>query len=284
MKTGEMIIERGLSIETFKVSSPIDVSAFYSSADTGISEAHFLTVQDHKVSAPSVSKLLALECPDAIISRVAKVIIFTLKSMKQAWTWPHISKKILKDSPAWIDRDATSAIVLELSTHGIGGPANHAFPGLVFRCTPRPTSMTVTEIVRHAMTAGFRIASGELRAGYHFLVSALTATYPVNALEIPDRTAKNGEVVKCLTGKIDATCSPALIRDAAAGLCMPTSEIRDHDGHDISAGTGAFPSRSARRRITRSKQHSKSSECLTGKTKSLHNPCIPQQEREVQSW
>lgn len=197
-----MIIERGLGVESFMPTSFVDRHEFYSRMVAGVCQAHPLAIQKHKLGAPGIPQLLALKCPHAVISRVAKFIIFTLKCMQRACTWTHVSKEVFKGAPSLTHRDPAPTVVFVLGAHRVSGPTDHALPCRVFRCSSRPTTMTVTEVVGHAMTAGYCFAGSQLRRRYYAFLTALTETDPVNAVKGSWRTTNNGEVVECLTGQI----------------------------------------------------------------------------------
>lgn len=204
-----MVVECLLRRKVLELLRGIHRSDRDSSLSARISQAKHCAVYGYLLRASRISHLLRLKRPRAIALRVAKIVIQPFKAMLRARLWPHISKKIHKLSPLWIDRNPSTTIVRIKTMCRARRSSDHALPRGILGASASslPVTMLAKVCVLHAST-GLGFSASQLKARNGGDVPAPTLAIPsgLAAGGIGD-TSDDSQVVKCLTNQIQ--CSHA---------------------------------------------------------------------------
>lgn len=219
-----MVVECLLRRKVLELLRGIHRSDRDSSLSARISQAKHCAVYGYLLRASRISHLLRLKRPRAIALRVAKIVIQPFKAMLRARLWPHISKKIHKLSPLWIDRNPSTTIVRIKTMCRARRSSDHALPRGILGASASslPVTMLAKVCVLHAST-GLMASSSKLKAAKRFQFAAVALAFPSGLADggVSD-SSNDSQVVKCLPRKIQRFHKYRILRKSQGGQLCPS--------------------------------------------------------------
>lgn len=238
-----MIVKSGLGSVSLSENCRANCAKRKACELTRIRQAHLHPIEQHEVVPGSVSCLNGSSRPNAVLFRVAHIVIQSLKRMLRTRFFAHISQEVPKVSPRWIDRDSASAIPIVHPMIGVRRSPNHAFPGCVFCSAPRFSAVAVLLRGISQAPARLRVAVAQLCCGKIGFVSARTDAYPANQAGLFLGATNHDQLTKVLASEIQGASAKRSSISASARFRVPTPQLCASDQRDSSANTATFPFR-----------------------------------------
>jgi len=162
------------------------------------------SLERDKFITPSVSRLLLMSGPSAILRGVTFVVVNSVKRFSM-WFFPHVGKEINKGATPFVTDDNTSLSVRwVIIVARAMASANHFIPNIIGRRTPH-SMITRTRSLRVLALAAtrFRVASSQRMTNYISRVAANTLTQPrSNGMFIKSSIFNDRPSIKGLPGHI----------------------------------------------------------------------------------
>ncbi len=244
-KAIEMIVKSGLESALISADREANRGVFHAGLGACISKARAVAMQLNKPRTARVAHLIFLCRPSAIVFRVAKAVVYSIKGVLQRRTRPHVLQEITKVSPRRINRDPSPAVMLVTKMIRVSCSVDHALPTHVFRAAPRSSCMPVLlhRVINKASTR-FDVAVPKSCRESLRCLAALTFTYPLRISRLNGSTIDHGQSSEHLAGQIKCTVTKRFNIPTSARFGMPAFQLGAIYNRCCSALAQAFPVRS----------------------------------------
>lgn len=239
----EMVIKGGLGGTLISENGRANCAHGKSSGATRIRQAHLLSAEHNVIVAGGVSCLNEAGSPNAVLLRVAQIIIQSLKRMVWTRLFTHISQEISEVSPRWVDRDPAATVMWVHLMIRVRCAPDHSFPGRVFCGASRFPAVPM--LLRRCSQASTRlgVAVAQLCCRKIGFLPACTGTYPANQAGLSFGTTNHGQLAEGLASEIQGASAKRSFFPAPTRFCVPTPQLCTSGQRESSANTAAFPLR-----------------------------------------
>lgn len=269
-----MVIKGGLGGALISPNREINRSVFHAGLNAGIGQTSTLAMQLDELCASGVAHLSFLCCPSAIVFRVAKAVVDSVKRVVQRWTSPHIRQEITKVSPQRIYRDSTTSIMLIALMVRVRGSINHTLPRHVFRTTPRSScvAMLLHRVINKTPTRLYMAVTKSCRKDL-CCFATLTLAYPLRISKLNASTMDNCQSSKHLAGQVKGASAKRFHIPASTRFRVPAFQLGAVYNRRRATLAQAFPVRSSFFDMS-ALYDGQFVEALSGKVNKFHN--VPQ--------
>ena len=242
----EMVIKGGLGGTLISPNREINRSIFHASLNAGVGQPCALAMQLDELRASRVAHLNFLSRPSAIIFRVAKIVVPSIKRVLQRGTRPHIRQEITKVSPRRVDPYPATAIMLIAPMVRVGCSVNHALPGHVLRATPRSSCVAMLlQGVIDKTSARLYMAVTKSCCESLRRLATLTFANPLRVTRLNLGTLDHCQPSKYLSGQVNGASAKRFHITASTRFRVATFQLGTVYHRCCSALAQAFPVRSS---------------------------------------
>lgn len=196
-----------------------DSRSVYTSFLGPFSEAHCLAKSRNRVVSSSISTLLCIRSPSAVLFKIAEVVVYSIKSFS-FWAFPHVREKVLKNFPCVAHSYASSTVVKPTGGVFVCASSEHTGPSVIGFGEPAASGMSVSGFcLAHHLTEETPARLGGARSkhfsGNHGGSTAFARTIPgCSPIFGFSVFGNNRESTILATGHINSFCHSALLNDA----------------------------------------------------------------------
>lgn len=165
---------------------------------------HGLSRQAKAAVAASVSLLLFLIRPAAILWRISLLIVDTVKRVLRGRTLTHVPEKYLEGIPPLrADKNASASVPAVENVLGIVATLDHACPSVIFGALTHPVFSEPKPVgLFPKATAASNVSVKQIPPSSHSGVSARAAAQPSGVFGFPSNWFERGQPSELLIGEI----------------------------------------------------------------------------------
>jgi hypothetical protein len=195
---------------------------------------------------PSISCLLYLRSPSAILRTVGAVVVDAVDAVRRRWPGAHVGVKRLKARPPLTDRDPAPAVIAVDVALRTQASAAHVLPDPVLRSAMRQSvsAMGIARRLEHEAAARDRVTAPEAVSNDRSLIPTVATADPSDLTVVGslDVFSEYRQAPEAVTGSLLDSIRGGLLPQTAARLGVAGAEAFGLAQRRLAAIASALPS------------------------------------------